>query len=142
LALIPKENNPTTFGDYRPISLCNLCYKLISKIISNRIKPILFRKMSEEQLGFLGGRRIHDAIGTAFECLHSIAKKKKTKSLILKLDLCKAYDCVDWDFLHLVLNKVGFDSQMVRWIMSCVTSPSYVVLLNGEVTKFLKVRGA
>jgi hypothetical protein len=50
LALIPKENNPTTFGDYRPISLCNLCYKLISKIISNRIKPIMSRKMSEEHL--------------------------------------------------------------------------------------------
>jgi hypothetical protein len=78
LALIPKENNPTTFGDYRPISLCNLCYKLISKIISNRIKPFLSRKMSVEQLGFLEGRRIQDALGTAFECLHSLAKKKKT----------------------------------------------------------------
>jgi len=58
LALITKENNPTTLGDYRPISLCNLCYKLISKIISNRINPFLSRKMSVEQLGFLEGRRI------------------------------------------------------------------------------------
>ena len=136
LALIPKENNPTTFGDYRLISLCNLCYKLISKIISNRIKPIMSRKMLEEQLGILEGRRIQDAIGTSFECLHSIAKKKKNKSLIPKLDLRKAYDCVDWDFLHLILDQVGFDSQIIRWIMSCVTSPSYVVLLNGEVTDF------
>jgi hypothetical protein len=86
----------------------------------------------------LEGRRIQDAIGTAFECLHSIAKKKKNKSLILKLDLRKAYDCVDWDFLHLILNQVGFGSQMTRWIMSCVTSPSYVVLINGEVTDFFK----
>jgi hypothetical protein len=56
LALIPKENNPTNFGDFRPISLCNLCYKLISKIIANRIKPILSSTLSEEQLGFLKGR--------------------------------------------------------------------------------------
>jgi hypothetical protein len=64
LALIPKENNPRTFGDYRPISLCNLCYKLISKVISNRIKPILLRELSCEQLGFLKGSHILDAIGT------------------------------------------------------------------------------
>jgi hypothetical protein len=98
LALIPKENNPTTFGDYRPISLCNLCYKLISKVIANRIKPIMSCNLSEEQLGFLKGRRIQDAIGTTHECLHSISKKK-TKSMILKLDLRKAYDCIDWDLL-------------------------------------------
>jgi len=95
-------------------------------------------KLSEEQLGFLEGRRIQVTIGTTFECMHSIAKKKKKKSLILKLDLHKAYDCVDWDFLHLILNQVGFGSQMTRWIMSCVTSPSFVVLIKGEVTDFFK----
>jgi hypothetical protein len=63
LALIPKENNPWTFGDYRPIALCNLCYKLISKVIANRIKPVLSRELSSEQLGFLKGRKILDAIG-------------------------------------------------------------------------------
>jgi hypothetical protein len=98
LALIPKENKPTCFGDYRPISLCNLCYKLISKVIADRIKPFLSSFLSEEQLGFLQGRRIQDALGTAHECLHSI-QKKKSKSLVLKLDLKKAYDCVDWDLL-------------------------------------------
>jgi hypothetical protein len=72
LALIPKENKSTPFGYYRPISLCNLCYKLISKVISNRIKPIMSSNLSEEQLGFLKGRGIHDAIGTTHECLHSI----------------------------------------------------------------------
>jgi hypothetical protein len=92
LALIPKENNLTTFGDYRPISLCNLCYKLISKVISNRIKPIMSHMLSKEQLGFLEVRRIQDVIGIAFECLHNMSKNKNTKSMILKLDLCKVYD--------------------------------------------------
>jgi hypothetical protein len=56
LTLIPKVNNPTSFGDFRPIALCNLCYKLISKVIANRIKHVLSRSLSEEQLGFLKGR--------------------------------------------------------------------------------------
>jgi hypothetical protein len=72
LALIPKSNKPQTFGDYRPISLCNLVYKLISKVIANRIKPILSRNLSTEQFGFMEGRLIHDAIGIAHECIHSI----------------------------------------------------------------------
>jgi hypothetical protein len=99
ITLIPKVNKPLQFGDYRPISLCNLCYKIISKIIANQIKLILSRSLSEEQLGFLQGRQIQDAIGTVHECIHSI-KKKKSKSLVLKLDLQKAYDCVNWDLAH------------------------------------------
>jgi len=65
LALVPKENNPHTFGDYRPITLCNLFYKLISKVIANRINPIFSRELFREQLRFLKGRKILDAIGTA-----------------------------------------------------------------------------
>jgi hypothetical protein len=106
LTLIPKANHPT-FGDYRPIALCNLCYKLISKIIANRIKPILSRFLSREQLGFLKGRQILDAIGTAQECLHNI-HHKKSRALILKLDLKKAFDCIDWDYLRLILTQLGF----------------------------------
>jgi hypothetical protein len=56
------------------------------------------------------------------------------------MDLCKAYDCVDWDFLHMVLLQIGFETQLTRWIMSCVTSPSFVVIINGEVTDFFKSR--
>jgi hypothetical protein len=127
LALIPKVNKPTSFDDFRPISLCNLCYKLISKIIANRIKPILSRSMSEEQLGFLKGRQIQDTIGTAQECLHSI-KLKKLKAIVLKLDLKKAYDCINWDNLRLILIQTGFGIQITNWIMSCVSTSTFVVL--------------
>jgi hypothetical protein len=96
LALFPKVNKPVSFDDYRPISLCNLIYKVISKIRANQIKSILSKCLSSEQLGFLKGRRIQDAIGTAHEILHSI-KKKNLKSLVLKLDLKKSYDSIDWE---------------------------------------------
>jgi hypothetical protein len=110
IALIPKVNGPTNFGDFRPITLCNLCYKVISKIIAQRLRPILYRSLSEEQFGFLKGRQINDAIGIAQECLHNI-KEKKLQALILKIDLRKAYDCISWDFLRLVLLQCGFGCQ-------------------------------
>jgi hypothetical protein len=119
LALIPKFNKPTSFGDYRPIALCNLCYKIIAKLIANRIRPILSQTLFGEKLGFLKGRHILDAIGTAHECLHNI-KTKKLKALILKLDLKKAYDCITWDFLRLTLLQTGFGLLTTNWIMSCV----------------------
>jgi hypothetical protein len=81
---------------------------------------------------------IHDAIGTAHECIHSI-KQKHLKALILKLDLQKAFDCVNWDFLRLILIQVGFGTQLTNWILECVSSVSLVVLVNGEATNFFKI---
>jgi hypothetical protein len=131
--LIPKANKPKTFDDFRPISLCNLCYKLNTKMISNRIKPFLSSTLSAEQVCFLHGRRIQEAIRTVHESLHSI-KKKKLSALVLKLDLRKAYYCVDWDFLRLILISMGCGIQLTNWIMACVSSSTFAVLINGEVT--------
>jgi hypothetical protein len=108
---MPVVPLPFYFDDYRPISLCNLIYKVISKIIENRIKPFLSNCLSSEQLGFLKGRRIQEAIGLAHETLHSI-KKKNIKSLVLKLDLKKAYDSIDWEYLRVVLLSVGFGTKL------------------------------
>jgi hypothetical protein len=80
---------------------------------------------------------IHDAIGTTHECIHSI-KQKHLKALLLKLDLQKAFDCVNWDFLRLILIQVGFGPQLTSWILECVSSASIVVLVNGEATNFFK----
>jgi hypothetical protein len=137
LALIPKVNKPVSFDDYRSISLCNLIYKVISKILANRIKLIISKCLSSEQLGFLKGRRIHDTIGTAHETLHNI-KKKNLKSLVLKLDLKKAYDSIDWIYLRLILLTVGFGVKLMDWIMCCVTSAIFAVLINGEATNYFK----
>jgi hypothetical protein len=115
LVMIPKENNAVSFNDYRPISLCNLIYKLVSKVIANRLKPFLEKGLSAEQLGFLKGRRIQDAIATAHECIHSI-KQKNLKALIMKIDLKKAFDCIDWAFLRLILLAAGFGDRLTDWI--------------------------
>lgn len=92
LILISKVSKPSSFGGFRPITLCNLGYKIIAKLIANKIKPILSWSLSGEQWGFLKVRQILDAVGTAQEYLHNI-KVKKLKPIILKLDLQKAYHC-------------------------------------------------
>jgi hypothetical protein len=93
-----------------------LTYKIITKIIDTRIKSFLSKSISKEQFGFLEGRQITDAIGVAQEALHSI-KVKKSKALVLKLDMMKSYDRVDWGFLRLVLLHIGLSLEATDWIM-------------------------
>jgi hypothetical protein len=106
LALIPNYIHPNSFKEFMPIYLCNVVYKLISKVIDNRPKPFLSSSISNEQFGFLFNRQILDAIGSPQEVLHSI-KTKNIPSFILQLDPKKVYDKVNWSFLRLVLLQIG-----------------------------------
>jgi hypothetical protein len=99
IALIPKTDNPVSLDEFRPISLCNCIYKIVSKIIARRVKRILSDRISSEQFGFLEGRQIHEVVGVAQEGLHNI-KSKKLKGAVLKIDLSKAYDRVSWLYIH------------------------------------------
>jgi hypothetical protein len=67
--------------------------------------------------------------------LHNISHKN-SRALILKLDLKKSFDCIDWDYLRLILTQMGFNHSTITWIMSCVTSATFVVLVNGEPSSF------
>ncbi|KAM1540795.1 hypothetical protein ACFX10_005428 [Malus domestica] len=101
IVLIPKVPNPEFVSQFQPISLCNFSYKVLSKVLSNRLKPLLPKIISPMQNAFVGGRQIQDNIGIAHELFHFL-KLRKTKSkfeLGIKLDMHKAYDRVDWDFL-------------------------------------------
>jgi hypothetical protein len=106
VALIPKESKPATFNDFRPKTLCNFAYKVITKIIANRLKGKLASSISAEQFGFLKDKLIFYAVRLAQECMRSI-KTRKMKSLILKLDLRKAFDRVSWHYLQMKLIQIG-----------------------------------
>lgn len=89
---------------------------MISKIIANNIKPILYEHISLEEFDFLHHHQIHEAIGTTQEVLHSI-KHKKLKSIILKLDLTKTFDQDNWLYIRLILTHLGFPYKFIKWIM-------------------------
>ena len=137
ICLIPKVKNPESVKDFRPISLCNVIYKLIAKVLANRLKKILPDIISETQSAFVPGRLISDNILIAFETLHHMKLMKgKQGYMALKLDMSKAYDRVEWAFLEGIMLQMGFSESWVSMIMECVRTVSYSVLINGEPKGF------
>ena len=138
LALIPKEIGASNFSRFRPISLCNTGYKLVTKIIANRIKKILSRIIAENQGGFIKGRRILDNVILVQEAIHSSFLRKE-KGMVVKLDLANAFDRVNHDFLFAVMEKIGFSTELIGWIKGCIYSPWVAPLVNGRLTNFFQV---
>lgn len=93
--------------------------------------------MPLDQFGFLFIRQIHDAIGLAQEAMHSI-KCKNISSIVMKIYLRKAYDKLDRSFITLVLLQIGLNFDVISWIIGCVRSTNYVILVNGEPSNFFQ----
>lgn len=128
-----KVKHPVTPKEYRPISLCNVVFRIITKTIANRVKTILPNIISDSQSAFIPGRSINDNAMTAFEIFHSMKTKKTGKKghMAMKLDMSKAYDRVEWGFLEAVMRQLGFNNKWIDLVMNCVKTVSYSVLING-----------
>lgn len=136
VVLIPKVRKPVDMKDLRPISLCNVSYKLISKVLENRLKRILPAIIEENQSAFVPGRLITDNILLSSEVFHFMrhSQAQKHRYMALKLDMSKAYDRIEWDYLSSIMIQMGFPTQWVDRVMLCVSSVSYSFLVNGQPT--------
>ena len=144
IVLIPKIQGPETIGNYRPISLCNSVYKIITKILVSRIRPYLDKLVSPYQTAFVPGRRGVDNAIIVQELIHTIGRTKGSRgTMAIKIDLEKAFDRLEWVFIRQTLYFFKFLIDWINIIMSCISSSSLSILLNGErLDVFLPSRGS
>lgn len=136
VTLIPKVQSPERLKDLRPISLCTVVYKLASKVLSNRLKLILPDIISPNQSAFVPQRLITDNVLLAYEMTHFMQTKRTGQEgyAALKLDMSKAYDRVEWSFLEKMMVRLGFAEGWVKLIMRCVSTVTYRIKVNGDLT--------
>lgn len=125
--------------EYRPIYLCNLSYKIITKLIASRFKPILDSIISSSQAEFIPNRSMMDNIIMSHEVIYLLNRKKgKVKLMAFKVDMVKAYDRVEWNFLCHVLKCHGFLDHFISMIFQCISTPSYSILVNRPPHRLMK----
>lgn len=143
LALIPKADTVVSMKQFRPIGLCNVAYKTVTKLISNRIRDSLAHLVGPSQCSFIPRRHSRDNVIIAQEIFHSMRSKGGKKGwMAIKIDLEKAYDRLRWDFVKDTIEDIGYPDSLVQLIWHCISSTTMQVLWNGEaLEEFSPSRG-
>ncbi|GJU29578.1 RNA-directed DNA polymerase, eukaryota, reverse transcriptase zinc-binding domain protein [Tanacetum coccineum] len=141
ITLIPKVSNPLFIKDYRPISLIGIHYKIVAKILANRLSKVTESIISPEQTAFIKGRQILDGPLILSETIDWYKKRKK-KMMLFKVDFEKAFDSVSWRYLDYVLDKLGFGIKWRNWIKAELASARTSILINGSPTSEFSLKRA
>jgi hypothetical protein len=141
ICLIPKVPHPEFVNQFLPISLCNTIYKVVSKVIVERLKEFGLLIVSPFQTGFVPGRNIHENIVVALEMIHSMAKIMGKKGyFVIKVDLSKAYDKLKWGFIWRVLIEMRMPDNVINLIMHMVTSVETNIKWNGARADYFRIQ--
>ena len=132
ITLISKILGPEILSNYRPISLCNTVYKIVSKILVGQLRPFLEKLISPFQAAFVPGRKGTDNTIIVQELIHMVSRKKgRTGFMAVKIDLEKAYDKLEWGFIRDMLFRVNLPHNLIKLIMNCVSTVSTSIVVNG-----------
>lgn len=136
LVLIPKIDNPESIKHFRPISLCNVIYKIVTKLIASRLRHHMNTWVGPNQCSFIAGRNSYDNVIVAQEVVHYMERKKGKKGVMaIKVDLEKAYDRIRWDFIEETLMLLGLDHTFINIIMKCVSTAKMKIMWNGVLSE-------
>lgn len=136
ITLIPKVKSPTHVSDYRPISCCSVIYKCITKLLCEKLRLVLPSLVSETQGAFVSGRSILHNILLCQDIVRIYKGSQKQKCCMMKIDLQKAYITVCWEFLEDMMKGLHFPDKFIHLVMTCVSSPTFTLMLNGFPTGF------
>ncbi|XP_062099846.1 uncharacterized protein LOC133805699 [Humulus lupulus] len=133
ISLIPKIETPSRAADYRPIACCNSIYKCISKMLCSRLASVLPSLVHQNQGAFVKNKLLAHNILILQDIIKGYKRKNISPRCVLKIDLSKAYDMLDWNFLEDILTEFCFPAKFINWVMDCLKDPTYLILMNGKV---------
>lgn len=131
--LIPEVSKSTAPSDFRPISCCNVTYKCMAKVITNRLEVVIEGLVDKSQVAFIPNRDIPDKLLLAHSLVRSYSQKRVSPRCTIKIDIQKAYDMVSWEVITLFLKEFGFSEKLIDWACMCVHSLRYSIIINGSL---------
>ncbi|PKU66269.1 integrator complex subunit 11 [Dendrobium catenatum] len=139
IVLISKISNPLSPEAFRPISLCNSIYKVVAKVLLNRLMVVIPKLIFEEQVAFMKGRSISEHILLAQEVINKMRICKSKEGMVaIKIDMEQAYDSMCWSTLEGVLRSSGFPEKFIRLILECIVEPRFSIIINGNLSNWIE----